>query len=133
MMKKITALLAFFCLLISVLNAQNYTLVENNFDRVQIRFTSAEISSYDIHTEQGWFSRVAMPSTTPSRVVGSPELPILTELMERNERVYGVFKWSSMEVGVGCGASEAWGEFTADFVDDYSDEANEISEAVLGF
>lgn len=57
----------------------------------------------------------------------------LTELMERNERVYGVFKWSSMEVGVGCGASEAWGEFTADFVDDYSDEANEISEAVLGF
>lgn len=82
MMKKITALLAFFCLLISVLNAQNYTLVDNNFDRVQIRFTSAEISSYDIHTEQGWFSRVAMPSTTPSRVVGSPELPILTELME---------------------------------------------------
>ena len=34
--------------------------------------------------------------------------------MERNERVYGVFKWSSMEVGVGCGASEAWGEFTAE-------------------
>lgn len=55
------------------------------------------------------------------------------ELMERHERVYGVFKWSSMEVGVGCGSSEAWGEFTADFVDDYSDEANEISEAVLGF
>lgn len=56
-----------------------------------------------------------------------------TELMERYERVYGVFKWSSMDVGVGCGSSEAWGEFSADFVDDYSDEANEISEAVLGF
>ena len=38
-----------------------------------------------------------------------------------------------MDVGVGCGSSEGWGEFTADFVDDYSDEANEISEAVLGF
>ena len=57
----------------------------------------------------------------------------LTDLMERYERVYGVFKWSSMDVGVGCGESEGWGEFTADFVDDYSDEANEISEAVLGF
>jgi hypothetical protein len=29
--------------------------------------------------------------------------------------------------------SEGWGEFIADFADDYSDEANEISEAVLGF
>lgn len=57
----------------------------------------------------------------------------LTDLMERYERVYGVFRWSSMDVGVGCGESEGWGEFTADFVDDYSDEANEISEAVLGF
>ena len=57
----------------------------------------------------------------------------MEELMERFERVYGVFKWSSMDVGVGCGESEAWGEFTADFADDYSDEANEISEAVLGF
>ena len=56
----------------------------------------------------------------------------MEELMERFERVYGVFKWSSMDVGVG-GESEAWGEFTADFADDYSDEANEISEAVLGF
>ena len=56
-----------------------------------------------------------------------------SELMERYERVYGVFRWSSMDVGVGCGESEGWGEFSADFVDDYSDEANEISEAVLGF
>lgn len=57
----------------------------------------------------------------------------MEELMERYERVYGVFKWSSFDVGVGCGSSEAWGEFTADFADDFSDEANEISEAVLGF
>ena len=57
----------------------------------------------------------------------------MEELMERYERVYGVFKWSTFDVGVGCGSSEAWGEFTADFVDDFSDEANEISEAVLGF
>jgi len=57
----------------------------------------------------------------------------MEELMERYERVYGVFKWSTFDVGVGCGSSEAWGEFTADFADDFSDEANEISEAVLGF
>ena len=57
----------------------------------------------------------------------------LSEIMERFERVYGVFKWSSMDVGVGCGVSESWGEFVLDMVDDYSDEANEISEAVLGF
>lgn len=57
----------------------------------------------------------------------------LDELMERFERVYGVFKWSSMDVGVGCGTSEGWGEFNPEFFDDGSDEANEISEAVLGF
>lgn len=55
------------------------------------------------------------------------------ELMERFERVYGVFKWSSMEVGVDCGTSEGWGEFNPDYADNGSDEANEISEAVLGF
>lgn len=56
-----------------------------------------------------------------------------SELMERYEHVYGVFKWSSMEVGIGCGMSESWGEFVADYADDGSDEAFEISEAVLGF
>lgn len=55
------------------------------------------------------------------------------ELMERFERVYGMFKWSSMEVGVDCGTSEGWGEFNPDYADNGSDEANEISEAVLGF
>lgn len=68
-------------------------------------------------------------------VLVEEELPeeFFDELMERFERVYGVFKWSTFDVGVGCGSSEAWGEFTADFADDFSDEANEISEAVLGF
>jgi hypothetical protein len=31
----------------------------------------------------------------------------LTDLMERYERVYGVFKWASMDVGVGCGDASA--------------------------
>lgn len=62
-----------------------------------------------------------------------PPEEFLSELMERFERVYGIFKWSTVEAGVGCGASEGWGEFILDTVDDYSDEANEISEAVLGF
>ena len=57
----------------------------------------------------------------------------LDELTERYERVFAVFKWSSMDVGVGCGQSEGWGEFNADYADDSSDEAYEISEAVLGF
>ena len=55
------------------------------------------------------------------------------ELMERFERVYGVFKWSSLDVGIGCGTSESWGEFNPDYADDGSDEAFEISEAVIGF
>ena len=58
---------------------------------------------------------------------------ILDELTEQFERVFAVFKWSSMEVGVGCGQSEGWGEFNPDYADDGSDEAFEISEAVLGF
>ncbi|WP_407443845.1 hypothetical protein [Fibrobacter sp.] len=63
------------------------------------------------------------------------EIPedFLNALMERFERVYGVFKWSSTEVGIGCGLCEGWGEFIPDFAVDGSDEAYEISEAVLGF
>ena len=63
------------------------------------------------------------------------ELPedFFADLMDRFERVYGAFKWSSLDVGVGCGVSDGWGEFNPDYADDYSDEANEISEAVLGF
>lgn len=63
------------------------------------------------------------------------ELPedFFADLMDRFERVFGAFKWSSLDVGVGCGVSDGWGEFNPDYADDYSDEANEISEAVLGF
>lgn len=63
------------------------------------------------------------------------ELPeeYLNNLMENFERVYGIFKWSTMEIGYGCGTSEGWGEFNPDYADNGSDEANEISEAVLGF
>lgn len=55
------------------------------------------------------------------------------DLMERFERVFGAFKWSSLSVGENCGTSDGWGEFSPEYVDDFSDEANEISEAVLGF
>ena len=62
-----------------------------------------------------------------------PPEEILDGLLEMFPKVFAVFKWSTVEVGVGCGVSEGWGEFIPDRVDDYSDEANEISEAVLGF
>ncbi|MCF0225649.1 MAG: hypothetical protein HUK20_15385 [Fibrobacter sp.] len=63
---------------------------------------------------------------------GIPE-EIFSELAERFEHVYASFKWSSFDIGVGCGVSDGWGEFNPDYMDDYSDEANEISEAVIGF
>ena len=66
-------------------------------------------------------------------VEDEPPEDVLSEILERFERVYAVFKWSTVEVGFGCGTSEGWGEFNQDRVDDGSDEANEISEAVLGF
>ena len=68
-------------------------------------------------------------------VLVEDELPedFFTEIMERFEHVFAAFKWSSLDVGVGCGTSDGWGEFNPDYADNYSDEANEISEAVLGF
>ena len=66
-------------------------------------------------------------------VENEPPEDILTELLEKYERVYAVFKWSTTDVGIGCGTSEGWGEFIEDCAVDGSDEANEISEAVLGF
>ena len=66
-------------------------------------------------------------------VEGEPPEEILDGLLEMFPKVFCVVKWSTVEVGVGCGVSEGWGEFNPDYADDYSDEANEISEAVLGF
>ncbi len=63
---------------------------------------------------------------------GLPE-DTFAEIMERFEHVFGAFKWSSFEVGVECGTSDGWGEFVADTAIDGTDEAYEISEAVLGF
>ena len=55
-------------------------------------------------------------------VEDEPPEDVLDGLLEMFPKVFAVFKWSSVEVGVGCGVSEGWGEFIPDRVDDYSDE-----------
>ena len=61
-------------------------------------------------------------------VEGEPPEEILDGLLEIFPKVFCVFKWSTVEVGVGCGVSEGWGEFTPDYADTYSDEATEMAE-----
>lgn len=121
--------------------------LEKVWDAILTEFPEAELPSRD---SGEWFPANEMildeyecrfeelPERELEAMEGSfivEEIPedFFCELLQRFERVYAVFKWSSMEVGVGCGESEAWGDFSLNYADDYSDEAYEISESVLGF
>ena len=118
------------------------------WDAFMDRFPDAELPSAD---SGEWYSvDEVMMDEYECRFEELPEGPLMAadgcfviedeipedffdKLMEGFERVFGVFKWSSMDVGIGCGTSEGWGEFNPDYADNGSDEANEISESVLGF
>lgn len=118
------------------------------YDEIMENFPDAELPSVDCGE---WYSVddvmmdeyecrfEELPESALMAMDGSifveDELPeeFFTELMERFEKVFGAFKWASLDVGIGCGTSDGWGEFNPEYADDGSDEANEISEAVIGF
>ena len=81
-MKKTAALLAFICFCISELTAQNYRVVENGFDKVVVHYTAGNISTTDVTTDGGAFSRMTMDGYHLSTEVGKPQLPVMVNLLE---------------------------------------------------
>ncbi len=80
-MKKLF-LLTLLCLTFSVLSAQTYRILENDFNKVALNFTAGNLQSVDVTTEGGTFSRVTMDHSHLSTEVGKPQLPVMVNLLE---------------------------------------------------
>lgn len=81
-MKRTLTLLAFIFFCFSAVTAQNYRLVENSFDKVVVNFTAGNISSMDVTTDDGAFSRISMDNYHLSTEVGMPQLPVMVSMLE---------------------------------------------------
>ena len=82
-MKKTAALLTFICLFISAMMAQNnYRIVENGFDKVVVHFNAGNISTLDVTTDDGVFSRITMDDYHLATEVGQPQVPVMVKMLE---------------------------------------------------
>ena len=81
-MKKTSTLLAIIFLCIGVVTAQNYRLVENSFDKVVVDFTAGNISTMNVTTDDGAFSRITMENYHLATEVGMPQVPVMVKLLE---------------------------------------------------
>ncbi len=71
------------CLGLGMLVAQgNYRVVENSFDKVVVHFNAGNISTTDVTTDQGSFSRMAMDGYHLASEVGRPQVPVMVEMLE---------------------------------------------------
>ena len=62
--------------------AQNYRVVENSFDRVVVSYTAGDISTMDVTTDDGAFSRITMENYHLATEVGMPQVPVMVSLLE---------------------------------------------------
>ena len=81
-MKKTATLLALIFLCISVMTAQSYRVVENSFNKVVVSYTAGNISTMDVTTDDGAFSRITMEDYHLSTEVGMPQVPVMVTMLE---------------------------------------------------
>ncbi|HPE40201.1 MAG TPA: C25 family cysteine peptidase [Bacteroidales bacterium] len=85
-MNKIQKLLVLVAVLIlangTIIAQKNVTLLENSADQIRVSFATSSISTINVKTDQGFFSRVLMDEYQHSSKVGYPELPEMVQLIE---------------------------------------------------
>ena len=82
-MKQIFTLLATVCLTLGMVMAQqNYRVVENSFDKVVVHYTAGSLTSTDVTTDAGAFSRLTMEGYHLATEVGKPQVPVMVNLLE---------------------------------------------------
>lgn len=62
--------------------AQHYNVTRNDYGRIDITFTAADIQATTVKTPQGYFSQIVMDDYYPSTTVGKPQLPVMSQLLE---------------------------------------------------
>lgn len=73
----------FLLLAIAILaEAQNYTIHSSDYNSVSLNFKTDIPTVGSIKTPEGMFSTLTMSDFNPSHVVGNPQLPVLSKLLE---------------------------------------------------
>lgn len=81
-MKKLFFSLFLLLVITTLAEAQNYTIHSSTYNSVSLNFKS-DIPNVDVlKTPQGMFSVISMPDFNPSNIVGCPQLPVLSNLLE---------------------------------------------------
>lgn len=81
-MKKLFFSLFLLLGITTLAGAQNYTIHSSTYNSVSLNFKS-DIPNVDVlKTPQGMFSVISMPDFNPSNIVGCPQLPVLSNLLE---------------------------------------------------
>lgn len=85
-MKKNNLIAIFFLVVIACWNLQGqplpYKINENNYSKLTISFFPGEITSMEVKTDKGHFTRLVMDGYHNSSEVGLPELPVMVKLIE---------------------------------------------------
>ena len=82
-MKKILTIIAIIFLGLGMMMAQtNYRVVENSFDKVVVHFNAGNISTRDVSTDEGPYSRMTMDGYHLATEVGKPQVPVMVNLLE---------------------------------------------------
>lgn len=76
----ITAVLIFSML--TACFAQPCQITRNDYEQVNITFTTPQITSKVVKTPEGFFSQITMDEHYPSVNVGQPQLPVMVQLLE---------------------------------------------------
>ena len=79
-----TSMLLILLIALSVgLQAQQaYRLMQNDSEKIELRLNSTTLTSVEVKTDAGYFSRLVMDQFHSSVQVGDPELPTLVKLVE---------------------------------------------------
>lgn len=81
--QRLYVLITILILSMSTIQAQqNYNLLENSKEKIRISFTTSTISTINVKTDQGFFSRIQMNDYQNSVEAGNPELPEMVKLIE---------------------------------------------------
>ncbi|MDD4395413.1 MAG: C25 family cysteine peptidase, partial [Bacteroidales bacterium] len=78
----LTLLFAFLATNINAQDNRNYSVLESNFDKVVLHFSTPTLQTEELVTEEGTFSKITADGYFNSTNVGNPQLPVMVKMIE---------------------------------------------------
>lgn len=69
-------------LLVQFASAQNFQITRNDYEQVNITFTTSDVVAKNVKTTSGTFATIEMENYDLSSQVGKPQLPMMVKLLE---------------------------------------------------